>query len=83
MDNRETMNRLISFGAEIDSDSLNGTFRGRKIRITCNGDVDIGDGDFDRWANSTASSFQPDKKINKFERQLERAFDKALTMKDE
>jgi len=49
-----------------------GEHRGRKVRLNCNGTVDIGDDNFDRWANSVEMTILPQKK--KFARQFENAF---------
>lgn len=49
-----------------------GVHKGRNVRLNCNGNVDIGDDDFDRWANSVETTIYPNKK--KFVRQFERAF---------
>lgn len=49
-----------------------GEHKGRQVRLNCNGVVDIGDNNFDRWANSIEISITPQKK--KFARQFEKAF---------
>jgi len=49
-----------------------GKHKGRQVRLNCNGVVDIGDNNFDRWANSIEMSITPQKK--KFARQFENAF---------
>ena len=45
-----------------------GKFKDRNIRVTCNGEVQICDGDMDRWANSVGAGFFPVK--GKFQRQF-------------
>ena len=58
-----------------------GTYLGRKIRYGTHQEtrVDIGDGDFDRWANSVAVSFTP--AVDGFPTQLRRAIFCAMSLK--
>ena len=62
-------------GVKMDRSSYVGTFEGKKIRLNINGIVDIGDDNFDRWANSVAASFTPHK--GRFSRQFKRAIQEA------
>lgn len=62
---------LEAEGVNMDRDSWTGVFQGRQIRVNCNQTVDIGDDNFDRWANSVAVNFNPKK--GRFSRQFRRA----------
>jgi hypothetical protein len=68
---KDIMWALEAEGVVMDHETHVGTFMGRNIRVNCNQTVDIGDDDFDRWANSVAAEFNPEKK--KFSRQFKRA----------
>jgi hypothetical protein len=65
-----------------ENSHLYGTYNGRKVRyLTHLGEprLDIGDGDFDRWANSLAVSFVPSSE--NFPTQLKRALFCAFSLK--
>jgi len=49
-----------------------GTYKGRRIRLNCNGQIDIGEDNktFDRWANSTEHTINP--KLGKIQKQLDK-----------
>ena len=45
-----------------DKECYTGIHQGRKVRLNINGCVDIGDADFDRWANSIETTIIPKSK---------------------
>lgn len=67
----EIVNCLEECGVSMNRETSTGTFIGRKIRVNCNNTVDIGDDNFDRWANSITVNFNPKKKV--FKRQFMQA----------
>lgn len=64
-----------------DKECYVGVHQGRKVRLNRHGNVDIGDTDFDRWANSIEITIYTDMK--KFPRQFEQAFKQLTGDKDE
>lgn len=71
----EVMDALEAEGVSLSRESCTGVYIGRKVRVCASGDVDIGDGSFDRWANSVAATFTP--KASRFSRQFHNAFREA------
>jgi hypothetical protein len=43
-----------------DPNSFYGKYMGHQVRFTCDGAIEIGNKDFDRWANSVAYEFVVD-----------------------
>lgn len=73
---------LVKVGRGHIDEYLNTTFHGRNIRVTSGCEVEIDDGDMDRWANSHGASFyaMPGKKRRrdaKFVRDFEKMISKV------
>jgi hypothetical protein len=66
------------YGVSEGSNYFYGKYLGRNIRLSSNNCIDIGDGDFDRWANSVACTFTI-KSVNTFATQLRTAMYYALS----
>ena len=68
--------------SEVECASFYGSYLGRKVRYTeSDGRFDIGDGQFDRWANSVACSFKVKPNVP-LHIQLHKAIDFARKQKE-
>ena len=79
MNKYELHDQLVEAGVtELDNyfeNAYTGMYKGRNIRTTCNEEIQIDDGNMDRWANSVGAGFFPKKKT--FQKQFQRMLKEA------